>query len=125
MANHIKSVSCSVQTIDLLFPSISDTPVISKAITRSSGQSCPTCPEPESSILGTVTRVDESGHPEIATGSLKDQLNPKCMTKQDLVQGQSKDKTIGKIIHLFNTKEMYCRKVNETDNNEMRQFIRQ
>ena len=39
MANHIESVSCSVQTIDSLFPSISDTPAISKAITRSSRQS--------------------------------------------------------------------------------------
>ena len=34
VANHIEAVSCSVQTIDSLFPSISDTPAISKAITR-------------------------------------------------------------------------------------------
>ena len=32
---------------------------------------------------------------------------------------------IGEIIHLFQTKELYCRKVKETDNNDMRQFIRQ
>ena len=38
-ANYIESVPCSVQTIDFLFPSISNTPAISKAITRSSGQS--------------------------------------------------------------------------------------
>ena len=34
VANHLESVSCSVQTIDSLFPSISDMPAISKAITR-------------------------------------------------------------------------------------------
>ena len=39
VANHIESVSCSLQTIDSLFPSISDTPAIGKAITRSSRQS--------------------------------------------------------------------------------------
>ena len=61
----------------------------------------------------------------MTTGPLEDQLNPKCMTKQDWVEAQSKDKTIGEIIQLFKTKELYCRKVNETDNNEMRQFIRQ
>ena len=38
VTNHIESVPCSVQTIDSLFPSISDTPAISKAITRSSGR---------------------------------------------------------------------------------------
>ena len=38
---------------------------------------------------------------------------------------QSKDKAIGEIIHLFKTKELYCRKINETDNDEMKQFIRQ
>ena len=47
------------------------------------------------------------------------------MTKQDVVEAQSKDKTIGEMIHLFKTKELYCRKAKETDNNEMRQFIRQ
>ena len=47
------------------------------------------------------------------------------MTKQDWVEAQSKDKTIGEIIHLFKTKELYCRKINETDNNERKQFITQ
>ena len=47
------------------------------------------------------------------------------MTKQDGVEVQSKDKTIGEIIHLFKTKELYCRKINETDKNEMKQFSRQ
>ena len=125
VANHIESVSCSVQTIDSLFPFISDTPAISKAITRSSRQSHLTHPEPESSILEAVKKLDESGHLEITTDSLMDQLNPKFLTQQDWVEAQSKDQTIGEIIHLFKTKELYYRKVNETDNNEMRQFIKQ
>ena len=50
VANHIESVPCSVQTIDSLLQSISDTPTINKAITKSSGQSHLIWPEPESSI---------------------------------------------------------------------------
>ena len=107
VTNHIESVSCSVQTIDSLFPCISDTPAISTPITRSSGQSCLTCLEPESSILGEVRKSDRSSHPE---------LNLKCMTKQNWVEAPSKNKTIGEIIQLFKTKELYCRKANETDN---------
>ena len=116
VANHIESVLCSVQTIDSLFPSIADTPAISKAIPRLSGQSHPTHLEPVSSIPGALTKLDESGDPE---------MNLKCMTKQDWVKAQSKDKTIGEIIQLFKRKELCCRKGNETDNNAMKQFIRQ
>ena len=47
------------------------------------------------------------------------------MTKQDWVEAQSKDKTIREITHLFKTKKLYRRKINEIDNNEMKQFIRQ
>ena len=101
MANHIESVSCSVQTIDSLFPSISDTSAISKAITRLSRQSHLTHLEPESSVLGTVTKPDESSDLVRATGPLGDQLNLKCMTKQDWVEGQSKDKT-KKLVKSFN-----------------------
>ena len=50
LVNPIESVSCSVQMIDSLFPSISDTPAISKSITRTSGQNHLTCLEPESSV---------------------------------------------------------------------------
>ena len=39
VGNHIESAPCIVQIIYLLFPSVSDTLTISKAITRSSGQS--------------------------------------------------------------------------------------
>ena len=47
------------------------------------------------------------------------------MTKQDWVEAQSKDKTIGEIIHLFKSKKLHCCKMNEIDKNEMKQFIRQ
>ena len=70
-----------------------------------------------------MTEPDDSSCLEMATVSLKDRLNPKCMTQQDWVEAQSKDPTIGEIIQLFKTKELYCRKGNETDNNEMKQFI--
>ena len=50
VANNIESVLCSVQTIYSLFPSISNTPAISKAITRLYGQNHLTCLEPESSV---------------------------------------------------------------------------
>ena len=83
VANHIESVSCSEQMIDSLFVSISDTPTISEAITRSPRQSCLTHLEPELSIPGADTKLDESGHLEMATGPIEDQLNLKCMTKQD------------------------------------------
>ena len=48
VANHIESVPCSVQNNWISFPSISDIPAISKAITRSSRQSHLTCLEPKS-----------------------------------------------------------------------------
>ena len=48
-----------------------------------------------------MTKLDESSHPEGVTGPLEDQLNLKCMTKQDWVESQSKDQTFGKIIHLL------------------------
>ena len=81
--------------------------------------------EPELSMLQTVLKVDDSDHLALACGQSGDQLNPKYRTQPDWVEEQSKDKTIGEIIHLFKTKELYCRKNNETDNNEMKQFIRQ
>ena len=117
-------VSCSVQAIEsfLLIPS--DTIATRKAITRSSGQSHMTCLEPELSMLQTVSKADESDLLALTSRWSGDKLNPKCMTKQDWVEAQSKDKIIGEIIHLFKTKRLYCRKINEIDNNELKQFIR-
>ena len=47
------------------------------------------------------------------------------MTKQDWIEAQSKDQTVGEIIHLFKTKKLYCKKISENDNNEMKKSIRQ
>ena len=77
---YIEAVPCCPQTIDSILPSIPDTPTISKAITRSSGQSHLTCPESESSVSEMVSNPDDSHHPVIATDC---QLNPKCMTEDD------------------------------------------
>ena len=43
VANHIETVPCSAQVVNALLPSISDTTALSKVITQSSRQSCPTC----------------------------------------------------------------------------------
>ena len=92
-----------MQAIESFLPIPSDTITISKAITRSSDQSCMTHPEPESSVLQTVSKRGDSDHLALASGQSGDQLNPKCMTKQDWVEAQSKVKTIGEINHLFET----------------------
>ena len=99
VTDHIESVSCSVQTIDSLLPSISDAPAISKAMTRSSGQRHPTHLESESSIPGAAIKSVESSHPE---------MNWKCMTKHGRVEAKSKVKTIGEVIQLFKAKELQC-----------------
>ena len=122
---NIKAVSCSIQTIESFLLSSSDTIAISKAITRSSDQSRTTCLEHESSMLKTVTKTGDSDCLALASGQSVDKLNPKCITKQDCVEAQSKDKTISEIIHLFKSKKLYCCKMNEIDKNEMKQFIRQ
>ena len=113
-----------MQAIDQFFPIPSGTLAISKAITRPSGQSHTTHLESELALLQTESKADDSDH-LAPSGQSEDKLNPKCMTKQDWVEAPSKDKTIGEIICLFKTKELYCRKINETDNSEMNQFIRQ
>ena len=84
----------------------SDTIAISKAITRLSDQSCMTHLEPESSVLQSVSKADDSGHLALTSRWSGDKLNPKCMMKQDWVEAQSKDKIIGEIIHLFKNKEV-------------------
>ena len=53
---NIEVVSCSVQTIESFLLIQSDTIAISKAITRSSNQSCMTHLEHESSMLKTVSK---------------------------------------------------------------------
>ena len=103
VTNHIEAIPCSPQTIDSLLPSIPDIPIISKAITQSSGQSHLTHSESESSVSKTVSKSDDFGHLGVDNDP---QLNPNCMTTLDWVEAQSKDKTIGKIIQLFEAKEL-------------------
>ena len=101
VANHIEAVPCSPQTIDFFLPSIPDILIISRAFIRLSKQSCLTHPESESSIMKTVSKLDDPSGLEVANNH---QLNPKCITKLDWVEAQSKDKTIDEIIQLFKAK---------------------
>ena len=52
-------------------------------------------------------------------------LKLKCMTMSDWIEAQSKDKTVGDIIKLYKANELQYRKGKETDNQEMRQFLKQ
>ena len=113
-----------MQTIESFLPVQSETTAISKAITRSSNQSCMTHLEPGSSKLKIILKVDDSDHLALATRQLENKLNPKCMTVQDWVETQSKDKIIGEIVHLFKSRKVCCCKINENDKNEIKQFIR-
>ena len=83
---NIEAVSCSVQAIESFLVIPSDTIAISKAITRSSDKSHMTYLEPKLSILQTVSKVDDSDHPALASRQPEDKLNLKCMTKQDWVK---------------------------------------
>ena len=87
---NIEAVSCSMQAVESFLPIQSEPTAISKAITRLSDQSHITCPEHGSSELEKVLNVDNSDH--LAIGQLENKLNPKCMTIQDWVEAQSKDK---------------------------------
>ena len=95
VANHIEAIPCSPQMIDYILPSIHGTPIISKAITRSSRWSHLTHPESESSVMKTASQLVNSSHLEIPTDH---QLNLKCMTEVDWVEAQSSNKTICEII---------------------------
>ena len=121
--NHIEALPCSPQTVDSLLPLIpDDTPIVSKAITWSSRQSCLTCLETKSFITETESKPDDSSHPVVDEDL---SLNPKCMTRADWMEAQCQDKIIGKIIWMLKAKELQNQKGKETDSQEMRQFIRQ
>ena len=72
-----------------------------------------TCLEQGLSELVNITSVDDSDH--LATGLLENKLNPKCMTIQDWVDAQSKDKIIGDIVLLFKSRELCSCKINENE----------
>ena len=108
MAYHIEAIPCIPQTINSLLPSIPGTPIVSKGITQSSGQSHPTCLESELSVSKTLSQQDDSSHLGVDNDP---PLNPKCMTTLDWVEAQSINKTIGEIIQLFKAKELQSQKV--------------
>ena len=112
-----------MQIIELFLPILSETAAISKAITNLSDQGCATCLKQGLSGLESITSVDDSDHPII--GLLENKLNPKCMTIQDWVDTQSKDKIIDEIVLLFKSQKLCSHKINENYKNEIKQFIRQ
>ena len=85
VASHIEAIPCNPQAINSILPPISDSPIVSKAITQSSRQRHPTCLEAKSFASKTVSKLDGSGHP----GADKNpSLNPQCMTTLDWVDAQ-------------------------------------
>ena len=58
VTNHIEAVPCSPQVVNALLPSISDTTILSKAITQSSGHSCLTHLKAES----FASKSDDCSH---------------------------------------------------------------
>ena len=105
VANYIEAVPCKPQIIDLLLPSIPDTPMGSKAITQSSGQSCLTHPEDEPLASKAVSKLD---YPSCLGNDLDPSSNPKCMTTSDWIEAQSQDINVGEIICLFKANELQC-----------------
>ena len=63
MTSHIDAIPCSPQAIESILSSVLDgTPIVSKAITRSSGQNCQTCLETKLFISETESKLDDSSH---------------------------------------------------------------
>ena len=65
-------------------------------------------------VVAAATIVD-SDHLAPATRLLENELNPKCMTIQDWVEAQSKDKIISEIVQLFKSRNLRCHKLNENE----------
>ena len=117
--DHIEAIPCSPQTSESLLPSIPDNaPIVCKTITQSSGQSCLTHPETELFVSETESKSGNSSHPDPS-------LNLKCMTMSDWIEAQSEDRIVGDIIKMYRAKELQYQKGKETENQEMRQFLKQ
>ena len=80
-------------------------------------------PEQGSSELESIISADDFDC--LTNRPLENKLNPKCMTIQDWVDAQLKDKIIGEIVLLSKSRKLCSHKINENDKNEMKQFIRQ
>ena len=115
--DHIEVIPCSPQTIESLLPSIPDNAqIVCKAITQLSEQSHLTHPETDSFTSETESKPGNSS-------CLDPALNLKCMTTSDWIEAQSKEKTAGNIIKMYEAKEL--QKGKETDSQEMRQLLKQ
>ena len=112
-----------MQTVEHYLPILSEPMAISKAITWSSNQSHPTCLEHETSEVRKEMGMDDSSC--LTARQLEDKLNPKCMSIQDWVESQSKDKMIGEIVQLFKSKKLCHCKISKSDKDEIKQSIRQ
>ena len=79
--DHIEAIPCSPQTIESLLPSIPDNAqIVCKTMTQSSRQSHLTCPETESCVSETESKLGDSSHLRTTDDPA---LNPKCMTISD------------------------------------------
>ena len=107
-----KAVSCSKQAVDSFLQIQSEQTAISKAITQSSNQSSVTCLEHGSTKMERVVNEDDCDLTE-------KKLNPKCMTIQDWVEVQAKDKIFSEIVHLFKSKKLCGCKISTNDKNEI------
>ena len=101
---NIEAVLCSMQAVESFLLIQSEPTAISKAIMWLSNQSHMTHLEYGSPELEKELKGDDLDHP--ATRQLEKILNPKCMTIQDWVEAQSKDKIISEIFQLFKSKKL-------------------
>ena len=120
---NIESISCSVQPIEAFFPVWSETST-NKVITRSFNQSYNTS---GTWILwaGEHIKCGWLWTSSTSNQTVRKEIESKCMTIQDWVEAQSKDKKINEIVHLFKSKRLHCHKISTSDNNEIKQCIRQ
>ena len=108
VANHIEAIPCNPQVIDSLLPSIPDTPIVSKAITWSFGQSHPTHLEAESLASKTVSKLGNSSCP---ADNLDPSLNSRCMTTLYWVEAHPKIKQLAKSSTCLKQKSYNVKKV--------------
>ena len=117
---NIEAVSCGMQVVEPFLPIQSEPMTISKTITWLSDQRHL---EERSSEARKVVNADDSSC--LTARQLEDKLNPKCMSMQDWIEAQSKDKIIGEVVQLFKSKKLCHCKISKSDNNEIKQFTRQ
>ena len=108
VTNHIEAILYNPQTIDSPLLSIPDTPIVSKAITQSSGQSRPTCLKAESSVSKIVSEPDDHSYSGVDNDP---PLNPKCMTTSDWVRPNLMTKLLAKSSNYLKQKSYSVKKI--------------